>query len=200
MPRGLDFETFAYFDSGLVETYFDTDIVVLERLKCDNVTRVFIPKTGSEQKTMVCKVGTCELTAAATFRELQCLTRVAATSPATLNLATTALSRVPRLLCIVRSSAHGGAIGFVEAFIPHTHAGKSSKEGESNTNNSMRCRRTLHHMDLTAVSISRQEEWNRQITETVTALRQIGVTCGNPTAEDVLINSITDEAWLINFR
>jgi serine/threonine protein kinase len=176
-------------------TYLDTEVIVLETLLSDNIMRIAIPKSGSNQE-MLRKVATSPMSAAAVFRELQCLLMVAAVCP-TIIRPGTASPRIPKPLGIVRSSDHGGVIGLVETFIPHTHTEESSKE--EGKNKGRRNFRTLADMDLTKVGIHRREKWISEIHETITHLHRVGVTWSDVRADNILINSITDEAWLIDF-
>ena len=66
-------------------------------------------------------------------------------------------------------------------------------------NGGRRRRQTLNALDLATVSIARRERRIRQIEETATALHKIGITWGDIKPENVFINSVTDEPWLIDF-
>ncbi|KAB5580801.1 hypothetical protein GE09DRAFT_1083707 [Coniochaeta sp. 2T2.1] len=185
-----------------VETYLDTEIVVLERLQWDNILKVAVPWAGSEQE-MVCKVATGLPSAWSTFREFQCLIRItaAATAGAASGISTAAVARIPRLLGIIRSSDHGGVIGLLETFVPHMHPANPSEESLDAKEDSTvtLSRQTLYFMDLTTVSVERREKWIRQIKETVAAIHRLGVTWYDVKADNVVINSVTDDAWLIDF-
>lgn len=125
---------------------------------------------------MLCKVAVSEPLFDAVLRELQCLLTIAALDPA----ANTPLARAPKLLALVRSSDHGGVIGLVETYVPHAH--------------------TLFKMDLAKVDVTLREKWICQINETIAALHEVGITWSDVKAHNVLINSVTDDAWLIDFR
>jgi tRNA A-37 threonylcarbamoyl transferase component Bud32 len=58
---------------------------------------------------------------------------------------------------------------------------------------------TLFDMDLTKVDVDRREKWICQLNETIAALHKIGITWSDVKANNVLINSVTDDAWLIDF-
>lgn len=55
---------------------------------------------------------------------------------------------------------------------------------------------SLYYMDLAKVEASRREKWICGIQETIAALRQVGITWSDVRADNVLINSTTDEPWL----
>jgi tRNA A-37 threonylcarbamoyl transferase component Bud32 len=74
-----------------------------------------------------------------------------------------------------------GVIGILEKFIPNEYTLGSIAEG------------------VVAASRERRNKWAEQIQETVDQLHQIGVVWGDVKAENVLINSETDDAWLIDF-
>lgn len=154
---------------------FDKEISVLERFLYDEITRVIIPSRRGSQE-MLCKVAVSEPLFDAVLRELQCLLTIAALDPA----ANTPLARAPKLLALVRSSDHGGVIGLVETYVPHAH--------------------TLFKMDLAKVDVTLREKWICQINETIAALHEVGITWSDVKAHNVLINSVTDDAWLIDFR
>ncbi|KAH9985079.1 hypothetical protein F4779DRAFT_612205 [Xylariaceae sp. FL0662B] len=155
-------------------TCFDEEVQVLQRLQLDQITRVTIPSRSGSQE-MLCKVATNEYVFEAVFRELQCLLIVAGIDQAS----SSPLARIPKLLGIIRSSDHGGIIGLVETYVPHTE--------------------DLFRMDLTKVDSSRREKWIYQINETIAALHKVGITWSDVKADNVLIHSETDEAWLIDF-
>ncbi|KAI1322719.1 hypothetical protein F5Y16DRAFT_404194 [Xylariaceae sp. FL0255] len=120
-----------------------------------------------------------KITTCVVYHELQCLLMLANADQGGTESSTGPLSRAPQLRGIIRSSDHSGVIAFVESFIPY--------------------HRTLYYIDLTKVDISRRERWIREIEETIFALHRAGITWSDVKADNVLINSSTDEAWLIDF-
>lgn len=50
-----------------------------------------------------------------------------------------------------------------------------------------------------AVGRERRGKWARQIRQTVDQLHEIGVVWGDGKTENVLVDSETDDAWLIDF-
>ncbi|KAI1872506.1 hypothetical protein JX265_005386 [Neoarthrinium moseri] len=156
-----------------VFTCVDKEIIVLKRFERDRITKVKIPLYGGSQK-MVCKVATSEDTAHAILREIQCLQIIAAAD------LKTPLTRIPKLLRIVRSSDHGvGVIGLVETYVPHTG--------------------TLSDIDLEKVHLSQRTGLIRQIKESITELHRIGITWTDIKADNIRVNITTNEAWLIYF-
>ena len=136
------------------------------------------------------------------FREFQCLIRITAvaTAGAASGVSTRALGRIPRLLGIVRSSDHGDVIGLSETFVPHMHPENPSQGSLDDTDDRTvkLSRQTLYFMDLPTVSIERRERWIHQIEETIAAIHRLGVTWYDVKAGNVVINSVTDDAWLID--
>ncbi|KAI1268157.1 hypothetical protein F5Y18DRAFT_424485 [Xylariaceae sp. FL1019] len=148
-------------------TYLDTEIIVVQKYLSPHVVKVLVRRNGNDAE-MVCKFATTEMTACATYRELQSLLIITTAIEQARAIKSDALRRIPKLLGIVRSSDHGGVVGMVESFIPH--------QG------------TLQDKDLTKVDASRREKWILEINETIAALHQIGITRSDAKAANILIN------------
>jgi serine/threonine protein kinase len=163
--------------------------MAIEWISRPYISKVEVPESGLSDP-MICKVALdWHNSFSSTLREFQCLLAVSNANPSP----SSPLSRIPKLMGIVRSSVHGGIIGLLETFVPNFS--ENMKGG--------RHRRvpygTLSSFDLTIVDISRREKWIAQIHDTIQALHRVGATWGDVKSDNVLIHSRTDDAWLIDF-
>lgn len=87
--------------------------------------------------------------------------------------------RVPKLIGLVVND--DGIIGILEEFVPSEHTlgkilgGSAAPDGD------------------------RRKKWAQQIEQTLCQLHEIGVVWGDGKPDNILINSVTDDAWLIDF-
>jgi hypothetical protein len=197
-PNALPHKHAPLFPDGgrPVPEYLDTDVMVVEKICGRYIAKVVVPEARLDEP-MICKVVIDPYqTFNAVLREIQCLLAIANHNPP----ATSPLSRVPKLIGIVRSSVHGGVIGLLESFIPHRHE-KDVEAGKANRDCSHRrlADQCLTYFDQAEVEVSRREKWIAQIHETIQALHEAGVTWGDVKSDNVLIHLETDDAWLIDF-
>lgn len=106
--------------------------------------------------------------------------------------------RVPRLIGLIES--HTGVVGFLMAYIPtYRH----------NLEYALRCAKATldadgRHRDgtplpATTISKARREKWSRQIEDTLAALHSKNVVWGDAKTSNILINEVTDDAWVVDF-
>lgn len=154
-------------------TKFSTkDIGVLQKLLGDGyITQVLV-----EGQVLISKVGD-DLRSDSVQRELDTLLKIGTSQYA-------AILRVPRLRGLVQTP-DGRVIGFLEEYIP------SLDNSEFSSLRDIREASSIAHV--------RRQKWASQVQETVHLLHQIGVTWGDGKAANVLVNSDTDDAWIIDF-
>jgi hypothetical protein len=106
--------------------------------------------------------------------------------------------RVPLLMGLIES--HTGIVGFLMAYIPtYRH----------NLEYALRCAKATlgaddRHRDgtplpATTISKARREKWSRQIEETLAALHSRNIVWGDAKTANVLIDEVTDDAWVVDF-
>lgn len=95
-----------------------------------------------------------------------------------------AIFRVPKLRGLVQTP-DGRVIGFLEEYIPSLNDSEISSLGDID--------------DASSIAVVRRQKWALQVQETVNMLHQIGFTWGDGKASNVLINSDTDDAWIVDF-
>lgn len=154
-------------------TRFSTqDIVVLKKLVGDG----YIAQVMVEGQVLCSKVGD-EIRVNSVQRELDMLFKIGSFQYA-------AILRVPRLRGLVQTP-DGRVIGFLEEYIP------------SLDNSELSSLRDIE--DASSIAHVRRQKWALQVQETVDLLHQIGVTWGDGKASNVLINSDSDDAWIVDF-
>jgi serine/threonine protein kinase len=109
-------------------------------------------------------------------REFECLQTIARSELAS-------SIRVPKLAGLVEIAETRKLVGILEAYIPHHPENPS----------------ILQDLEISTTSELRRKKWTAQIRETVDQLHGIGVVWGGGKPHNVLINSDTDDAWLIDF-
>ncbi|KAI1157781.1 hypothetical protein F5B18DRAFT_657326 [Nemania serpens] len=93
--------------------------------------------------------------------------------------------RAPKLLGLVESATDGRQIGIVEEYITHAETYEMSNLGRIG--------------EVGAVELDRRRKWSLQIRETVAQLHEIGVVWGDAKPQNVLIDSNTDDIYIIDF-
>ncbi|KFY91354.1 hypothetical protein V500_04702 [Pseudogymnoascus sp. VKM F-4518 (FW-2643)] len=106
--------------------------------------------------------------------------------------------RVPRLMGLIES--HTGIVGFLMAYIPtHLHDLDYALRCAKATLGSDDRHRDGTPLPATTISKARREKWSRQVEETLTALHSRSIVWGDAKTANVLINEVTDDAWVVDF-
>ena len=113
-------------------------------------------------------------------RELDCLAKITAHTAQH-----TASINIPKLLGLIETPGDAKVIGILEEIIPQPEGVELSTLGRIE--------------DVLTIPTERRKAWAAQIRKTVDWLHSIGVIWGDGKADNVLIHSNTDEAWLIDF-
>ncbi|KAI1105053.1 hypothetical protein F4804DRAFT_341418 [Jackrogersella minutella] len=155
-------------------TRYSTKVIrVLERLRGNGyVVRVLI-----DQREYCVKVYDYS-SYRAVQRELHCLHKIATSRYA-------ATLRTPKLIGFVESADDGHTIGIVEEYIPHAETYEMS---------------TLAYIeDIATIDMGRRKKWSSQIRTAIAQLHEIGVIWGDAKPSNILIQSETDDIYLIDF-
>ncbi|OTA79455.1 hypothetical protein M434DRAFT_87034, partial [Hypoxylon sp. CO27-5] len=159
---------------GLVR-YSSKSIQVLEKLEAYGGG--FIVRASVEGRERCVKVFG-DLSYHAVQREFDCLCKIAKSRYAT-------TLRTPKLIGLVESADDGREIGIVEEYISHVETYEMSNLARIG--------------DVAVVDINRREKWSLQIRDTIAQLHEIGVVWGDAKTDNVLIDSETDDIYIIDF-
>ncbi|KFZ05902.1 hypothetical protein V501_07915 [Pseudogymnoascus sp. VKM F-4519 (FW-2642)] len=106
--------------------------------------------------------------------------------------------RVPRLMGLVES--HTGIVGFLMAYIPtYRHDLEYNLRCAKATLGADDRHRDGTPLPATIISNARREKWSRQIEETLAALHSQNIIWGDAKTANVLIDEVTDDAWVVDF-
>ncbi|KAF7868493.1 hypothetical protein EAF04_005024 [Stromatinia cepivora] len=133
----------------------------------------YIAKVSINGQDMCCRMLT-PTHSKAVQREYECLKKIADSQHAS-------FIRAPKLIGFVVSHDDEGVVGILEEYISHTMTLGGFQK------------------DIKAVDSERRKKWAEQIRHNIELLHEIGVVWGDGKPHNVLINSETDDCYLVDF-